>query len=707
MTQRLLGEPGSPKRRRFLFLPILLVALSAMFWIAGAQAVHDVGVFELDDNAVTNNSGSGLPDDWDRICKTATNGAQCSSAGSDNALFRSFDIDVTGAGDDIFTGAQPGGSSKDPDVISGWRWKQSASSSAPDKDDLEQAYTGQYIKSISGVDTVFLYFGADRFAVSGDSQLGFWFFRSKITKVAPTSGDVGTFGGGHTQRVLNPDGTIKSRGDILVLSDFLQGGASPTVRVFEWVGSGGSDGSLDLIAGTTAEPADCNGGPGKKPSDPPVPPVGNGDNFCATVNTSEQNSPWSYTPKSGTANKFPAGAFYEGGINMTALGLGNECFSTFLAETRSSQSPTAILKDFVLGGFGSCGAALTTLSSNTTSYEIGGTAPTDTATINVSGAGGNPPAPTGTVSFYLCGPSATQITSCDPTGKTAFDTKNLSGASKNGNEYSVTSIAPTITSAGYYCFAARWPGDTNYTGGPYGDNGTNECFRVTPKTPTISTQVSNAGPVVPGTAVSDSATLGNTATPSNGTNGTITFTAYGPDDATCATAVYTSEINVTGNGTYSSFTSHNAFAPTSPGTYRWIASYAPATGDVNNVAVSTTCGDANESFVVQQFQPALTTAQTWTVKDSATITVGGGGNLSGEAHFQLFRNSTCDSPATPLVNATVAVSGASPQTVETSPYTITATESTLYWKVFYHSANPAQKDIAATCTENSSVTINN
>src|SRR5206468_4339575 len=126
------------------------------------------------------------------------------------------------------------------------------------------------------------------------------------------------------------------------LSDFLRGGASPTVRVFEWVGSGGSDGSLDLIAGTTATPADCLGNPNQKP---PVPPVGNGDNFCATVNIANTNSPWAYTPKAGSANVFPAGAFFEGGINMTALGLGNEWFTTFEAETRAAQSPPATLRD--------------------------------------------------------------------------------------------------------------------------------------------------------------------------------------------------------------------------------------------------------------------------------------------------------------------------------------------------------------------------
>ena len=117
---------------------------------------------------------------------------------------------------------------------------------------------------------------------------------------------------------------------------------------------------------------------------------------------------------------------------------------------------------------------------------------------------------------------------------------------------------------------------------------------------------------------------------SNGLQGTITFRAYGPDDATCGTAVYTSVVNVTAAvNTYSSADGDGGpFAPTAPGVYRWRAFYAPAAGDVNNQSANTPCNDPNESFTVEQFQPALTTAQTWTVKDSATVTVSGGGALA-------------------------------------------------------------------------------
>src|SRR5262249_1711119 len=144
---------------------------------------------------------------------------------------------------------------------------------------------------------------------------------------------------------------------------------------------------------------------------------------------------------------------------------------------------------------------------------------------------------------------------------------------KNGNDYTVGSGDVTVTSAGYYCWYASWPGDTNYTGGPFTHDGSDECVQVTPKQSGILTQVNKAGPVVPGTELFDTATLSNTATPSNGVQGKIVFTAYkGADAKTCTTSVYTATVTVSGNGAYPSNTAPNAaFKPTDPGFYNWIA----------------------------------------------------------------------------------------------------------------------------------------
>ena len=60
-------------------------------------------------------------------------------------------------------------------------------------------------------------------------------------------------------------------------------------------------------------------------------------------------------PKSGTSGTFPAESFYEGGIDITAL-VGDVCFNTFLANTRTSHSETADLKDLAMGDFNTCGS---------------------------------------------------------------------------------------------------------------------------------------------------------------------------------------------------------------------------------------------------------------------------------------------------------------------------------------------------------------
>jgi hypothetical protein len=705
MARKVVGPTGS-RRRRWLFLCTTMAAIAlAVLFIPSAFAVHDTGAFELDGNATTQTS-----DDWDHVCHQVI-GSDCTTSSNTSgatAVSWTADCPVGQSGEScgnlnatIFTG----GGSKDPQNISSWAWKD-ASGGLPDKDNLLHGFAARYSLPSTGQNTGgcpngvadqsvncdVLFFGSDRYDNSGDAQQGFWFLQNKIGFGANSvNGGTGFTG-------------VHKNGDVLVISDFSNGGTTATITVYKWDSTctkgatkpnPGDCGDANLRLLSTSTDAKCSA------------TLAANDSACGIVNPSTTTMPWTFTDKSGTANNGALnGEFYEGGINLSTLGLGGECFASIASETRSSTSTTATLKDFILGRFGSCTAGFATQTSDT-ELSIGDSAPTDTVTISASGASGTPPAPTGTVSFFLCGPSVTQITSCDPTGKTAFDTEDLANATASGNDYSIDSSAPTITSAGYYCFTATWPGDTNYTDGPYQDDGSNECFHVSPLTPDISTLVSDAGPVVPGTAVSDDAMLSGTATPSNDTQGTITWHAYGPDDATCSTSVYTSVATINGNGTYNSSTDGDGgdFAPNDPGVYRWRAFYAPDSGDVNNAAVSTPCNDTGESFEVQQFNPTLATAQTWTVKDTATITADGGGDLSGTAHFALYDNSTCTGTA--LYSEDVPVSGASPQDASTTPQEFTSSATTLYWNVSYSSDNGAQTGIDATCIENSSLTIDN
>ncbi len=123
--------------------------------------------------------------------------------------------------------------------------------------------------------------------------------------------------------------------------------------------------------------------------------------------------------------------------------------------------------------------------------------------------------------------------------------------------------------------------------------------------PTINTTASPA--TTAGGTISDSATLSN----GNNPTGTITFTVYGPDNASCVgTAAFTSITPVSDNGPYSS----DSFIPTSLGTYRFVASYS---GDANNNAVAGACGDPGESVVVN---PTPTPTPTPTATPTPTPT---------------------------------------------------------------------------------------
>ncbi len=156
----------------------------------------------------------------------------------------------------------------------------------------------------------------DRYDTSGNAQLGFWFLAQNAQPIAG-----GTFKGNHQD------------GDLLVLVNFVSGGTIPNLQVYKWMNGGVvSQG----IGGTVS----CSGGT--------IP----GSGFCGITNAVSVDAPWTYENKDvGVTTSFPAGAFFEGGIDLTALGL-TGCFTGFIAESRSSTSITAVLKDFSDPGAG-------------------------------------------------------------------------------------------------------------------------------------------------------------------------------------------------------------------------------------------------------------------------------------------------------------------------------------------------------------------
>lgn len=313
-----------------------------------AQAVHDEPTpFQLDGNPTKSIGGSGvstLDDDWDNVFGLGD--------GSGNPAYptpRGNPLSGVGPGEAFAVdGANlPGGkeasawsgSNKDIDEINDGisntdDWEYASSKVTPDKDNITNAYAKAYSVDHDGDgsdgagDTpnhLVVYFGADRFSNNGDAALGFWFFRNEVTL-----GPSGKFLGQH------------AIGDILVQVDFVSGGSSSEIQIFKWVGSGGDYGALEEIGfGQANGDTVCLGD----------------DTACATTNEAVRASPWTYTPKSGTANNFPTESMFEGGIDITAL-VGEVCFSAFMAETRSSHSETAELKDFALSDFDLCSVSV-------------------------------------------------------------------------------------------------------------------------------------------------------------------------------------------------------------------------------------------------------------------------------------------------------------------------------------------------------------
>jgi hypothetical protein len=675
--------------------------------------VHNTGAFELDGNATHQTT-----DDWDNVCHqvnptacpspvTNTNGATAVSWVDDGSLNAS-----------IFTG----GGSKDPQDISSWAWKDGAGG-LPDKDNLLHSFAARYSLAPNastcpsgGTATCeVLFFGSDRYDNSGDAQQGFWFFQNPVGLGSNAVGGGTGFTGVH------------KTGDLLVISDFSNGGTTSTITVYSWdptcKKAGGTCGDVNLRTLETSDAALCSSS------------LADTDAFCGVVNPSNGTAaPWSFTDKSGL-HTYLNGEFYEGGINLSLLGLGDECFAAVASETRSSTSTTATLKDFVLGGFGTCGSTLTTtpkagdgtgIPTGGLSIGTGTVTAKDSAALAVTGVQNW----TGNFQFYLCGPIASPNT-CDTGGVPI----GLSKAVTQATVEPIVSDAATLTSAGRYC----WRGDftSTKTGVPNAsDHSTGECFTVNPVTPTLDT-AAVASPVNFGQAVQDNATLGlspgtstatqpgtnggfnNTYTSINATNGAaaggkITFTLLKANCTDLATGTGTNPQDFTpisGNGTYGPV----SFTPDAPGTYHWKAQYVPAGTDVNNLTSTHngSCNDTDEQVIVNQVQTTISTRQFVYPQDKTTIVAPGGvgGNLAGNVTFELYdtaANCATDggTAATGLLysEGPLAVSGATTVSKTTNNITVRVTSSTtVYWRVTYASTNQAQLGSSSACTENTAV----
>jgi hypothetical protein len=684
--------PKRRGRRPFAALAALSILTGLLLSSGTVLAVHDE-TFQLDGDVLASTqthvpAGSTQTIDWNSIFTAAGAPVASLPTGYEDAAFVK-DFNNTGSTfltNDTSTFAT---GSKDTLPISGWQCN--FDNNVNSKIDVMNAYTVAYE---AGGDE-FMYFALERNTNTGDANVAFWFLQDEVG--CTSTGGAVDFTGGHVD------------GDVLVVSEFSNGGTVSTINVYRW--DGDETGSLNPTP--IGSGVDCRN-----------PSIILPDNACAAANTADITVPWLTSNfKDKVGNKLRTSEFFEGGINLTDLDLGGKCFNSFLGDTRSSTSLTATLFDFAGGTVGAC-----TSTTVTTPSISSGTIPadpadasisvTDQAAITVDGVDDW----SGSVSWHLCGPTAVSSTDLCTTGGVAV------GNSKTASDETptVTSDAAIVTSAGRYCWRADFGGDAAAGIPASSDSRSSECFTIAPRQPTLATQAT-AGPVAFGGKISDTVTLANTAhkpgtggpAGSNGTinpttlggdaTGDITLTAYGPDS--CSTVAYGPvTIAASGNGSYGGAATTFEFTPAAPGEYVFVASYA---GDSPNTlgvsAIACLSQPSNEKVTVQQIGTDIKSKQSWFPNDTATVSAETG-NLAagGTVLFELFTNATCTGSA--VYSESVGITGGSANEevgTDNSTYEITtgyadAADSSVgrhSWRITYTpaAADTAHTGVSSTC----------
>jgi hypothetical protein len=334
----------------------------------------------------------------------------------------------------------------------------------------------------------------------------------------------------------------------------------------------------------------------------------------------------------------------------------------------------------------------------------------DTATVTGNQAADTP---SGTVTFFLCGPIATG--SCS-TGGTNIGTGTLSGsgATASANSPNVNTSASPLT-AGRYCFRAEWPGDANYPGALTEFGGATECFTVQQiATTTVSTPSVGHGGTTPfGSSVTDMAVVTAAQSGDGSPTGTVTFFVCDPTQTTggaCPSGgtqvgqpVTTTDLATTPP---SSFAMSSAITANKTGTWCFRAVYTPGGANGANYTGSSDAS-SGECFTVTD-TTAATSGQTWVPNDTATVMSANGAPLSGTLSVQLYTGTGCvaGSEVTGQLYSKTLSGAASPASLTTANTTFTVSVSqSVSWLVIFTSTDTNVAGI--THCENTSLTITN
>ncbi|MDQ4134258.1 MAG: hypothetical protein M3179_13915, partial [Actinomycetota bacterium] len=309
------------------------------------------------------------------------------------------------------------------------------------------------------------------------------------------------------------------------------------------------------------------------------------------------------------------------------------------------QDPAGTLPATRRGGFdrttvGQAIPGLTTVAS-----QSGSTVPATTTAVATLTAPSPPGAPpTGSITFNLHSPF--DFTCANPPVFSHTVPVHGSGSYPSG--------PVPIPAAGTYVWFVSYSGDPNYLPPSAFCGGPNQTvsFGVERAQPTLVTHATPS--VVLGESATDTATLSAGFAPT----GTLTFSAYGPNNATCSgPAMFTSTVPVAGNGNYTSA----PFTVTAHGTYRWVVTYS---GDVNNLPVMSPCNSPNETTVTIAVDPFFSTSATSRaplgspIMDAASFF--GATNPTGTITFNVYGPTDPGCAAAPVFTSTMVVAGTWP-----------------------------------------------
>jgi len=324
-----------------------------------------------------------------------------------------------------------------------------ASGAVPAKDDLSNVYAVSHTRSDTGHPEVFV--AAERLVNNGDSHIDFEFLQSVIGVTAPCSG---TFTGNRTE------------GDLLVAVDFTAGGALAGASVYQW----------HCLAEPGPQPPDgtvCNPAGATPPEHYQL--IAAPLFLTFLVNAADiPCGGWVCRDAiSGNSTIVSTNDFLEGGIDLAGIPLAG-CFNSFLPHTRTAQSFTSGLKDFAGPvAFHSCRDPLiVTTSAPAGSGAAPGVSATDSVTVGNGGAG---PVPTGSVTFFLCGPAQITASGCPSGGAQIGSAKVLVAGAATSDPTTATSTP------GEYCWRAEYAPDIASIGvfaAAAHTNATSECFTV-------------------------------------------------------------------------------------------------------------------------------------------------------------------------------------------------------------------------------------